>query len=99
MNIQPVGLVKLRTFFNCVKCGIRIVLGTQYEGHLRLWGVKQSVYADLDGAPFTDYYCRDCAARVSPNTFRFTGGKFSVTDTNEKTANTYPAMETNPPRH
>lgn len=37
----------------CVGCGNRFIAGNKPSG--------TAVYADLDGLPFTDYYCALCA--------------------------------------
>ena len=71
MRLEPVPLARLRVKLQCCKCKEFVVLGDRYEGHLWLWGLKRTLYADLDGEAFKAYYCRDCAASVQPSMFIF----------------------------
>ena len=51
MNLQPVKMRKeINQTLYCVQC--------------RRWA--QEVFADLDGKPFIDYYCLECAQQVQP---------------------------------
>lgn len=50
MQLVPIGKNGSGHFYvNCVGCGK--LLNTQ----------KHKVYADIDGIPFVDFYCEECA--------------------------------------
>jgi hypothetical protein len=61
---------KGRVFYvHCVKCNKQVIAGDVTMGDPGFRnGVPQSfrVYADLDGAPFKDYYCAPCAQAALP---------------------------------
>lgn len=53
MNLQRVSIgCPARMMLNCCKCG----------GRFR----DKELYADLDGAPFSAFYCEPCAETVAP---------------------------------
>lgn len=63
MNLQIVSVAASGPItVTCRHCGRRATQGpsnTMVQDEHRITGV---VWADLDGAPFQDYYCSPCAA-------------------------------------
>lgn len=54
MNLQPVPVAPSGPLaFTCCRCGTR---ANQFHG---------TVYADLEGEPFKDYYCAKCAKEAA----------------------------------
>jgi len=57
MNLQKVTGQPFAV--TCIKCGKKSLTGDETKDHIgRI--ITEVFYADLDGKPFTDYYCQSC---------------------------------------